>query len=179
VAALAAAGLPAEIVSGDRAEPVAAAAKAVGIDRWRANAMPGDKVWHLAELKRAGRRPLMIGDGINDAAALAEAHASIAPVSASHLTQSRADVLMMGDRLTPAFLAVSAARRAKALMLQNLWFSALYNIVAIPIAVMGHATPLVAALAMSGSSLLVMLNALRAAGGHRRSSSEAGVEAKP
>jgi P-type Cu2+ transporter len=125
--------------------------------------LPGDKVRRLAGLAAEGRRPLMIGDGMNDAPALAAAHASIAPVSAAHLTQAQADVLLLGERLSPSVEAVMIARKARRLMLGNLWFSALYNIVAVPVAVMGYATPLVAALAMSGSSVVVMLNALRAA----------------
>jgi Cu2+-exporting ATPase len=164
VRAFAADGLSCEIISGDRNAAVAAAAVATGVRDWRAQALPGDKVKRLAELKAGGRHPLMIGDGLNDAPALAEAHASIAPISATHLTQARADLLMMGEQLSPAVDAVRAARHARRLMLQNLWFSAAYNVVAIPIAVLGHATPLVAALAMSGSSLVVMLNALRAGG---------------
>jgi P-type Cu2+ transporter len=163
VQAFRAAGMPVEIASGDRPEAVEAVARRIGVADWRAGILPGGKVARLRELKAAGHRPMMIGDGLNDAPALAEAHASIAPVSAAHIAQARADVLMIGERLLPAAEAVALARRARGLMLANLWFSAAYNVVAIPIAVAGYATPLVAALAMSGSSIVVMLNALRAA----------------
>ncbi len=157
------AGIPTEIVSGDREAAVSTIASRLDVTEWRAGILPGGKVARLQELKAEGHRPLMIGDGLNDAPALSEAHASIAPVSAAHLTQAKADMLLMGERLAPAFEAVMIARQARRLMSGNLWFSAVYNIVAIPIAVAGLATPLVAALAMSGSSLIVMLNALRVA----------------
>lgn len=157
-----AAGLGAEILSGDRALPVEAAARQLGVTRWQAGASPADKVKRLETLKAEGRHVLMIGDGINDAPALAAAHVSISPVSATHLAQAQADFLLLGERLGPAAGAVRIARKARALMMQNLWFSVIYNLVAVPIAILGHATPLVAALAMSGSSLIVMLNALRA-----------------
>ncbi len=162
VAALRAAGWPVEIVSGDRATAVAEVAAAVQVQDWTAGARPADKVARLHALTQAKRHPLMIGDGLNDAPALAAAHASIAPVSAAHVTQAQADFLLLGNRLSLSLDSIQIARRARTLMMQNLWFSALYNLVAVPIAVLGHATPLVAALAMSGSSLIVMLNALRA-----------------
>jgi Cu2+-exporting ATPase len=162
VARLGAAGLAAEIVSGDRPLPVEAAARQLGLRDWQAGATPADKVRRLDELKAEGSHVLMIGDGINDAPALAAAHVSMSPVSATHLAQAQADFLLLGQRLGPAADAVLIARKARALMMQNLWFSVIYNCVAVPVAISGHATPLVAALAMSGSSLIVMLNALRA-----------------
>jgi len=162
VARLARMGLSVMIVSGDREGPVARAAAAVGVTEWRAGAKPGDKTALIEALKGKGRRVLMVGDGLNDAPALAAAHASLSPISASHLAQTCADALVLGDRLGPVADAVALTRRALAVMRQNLWLATLYNLVAVPIAVAGFVTPLIAALAMSGSSIVVTLNALRA-----------------
>lgn len=162
VASLQAAGIAVEIVSGDRRRPVAAVAYDLGVACWMAGATPAIKVERLHALRSDNRHVLMIGDGINDAPALAAANVSMSPVSATHLAQAQADFLLLGQRLSPAAAAIRIAAKAKSLMMQNLWFSVIYNLVAVPIAISGHATPLVAALAMSGSSLAVMLNALRA-----------------
>lgn len=162
VARLKGIGLSVMIVSGDREGPVARAAAAVGVSDWRAGAKPGDKTALIEALKREGRRVLMVGDGLNDAPALAAAHASLSPISASHLAQTCADALVLGDRLGPVADAVVLTRRALAVMRQNLWLATLYNLVAVPIAVAGYVTPLVAAIAMSGSSIVVTVNALRA-----------------
>ncbi|MFN8948565.1 MAG: HAD-IC family P-type ATPase, partial [Alphaproteobacteria bacterium] len=163
VAALRGLGLDVEMLSGDRAQPAAAVAHSLSIDRWQAAVDPSHKTAHLEELARAGRHTLMIGDGLNDAAALSLAHVSISPGTAVQATQNAADMILQGDGLRPIVEAVEVARQARRLVLQNFAFSALYNICAVPLAAMGLVTPLIAAVAMSGSSLVVMLNALRLA----------------
>ncbi len=155
-------GLQLAILSGDRSEAVAPVAAELGIASSFAGLKPADKIAFIERMKREGRRVLMVGDGLNDAPALASAHASISPISAAHITQAQADAVFMGERLQPVLDAITVARRARRLMLQNLWLAVLYNAVAVPIAVVGLVTPLIAAAAMSGSSILVTLNALRA-----------------
>jgi Cu2+-exporting ATPase len=161
VSALRRMGLRLAILSGDRAAAVAPIAGALGIADWQGGLKPADKISALAALKREGRRVLMVGDGINDAPALAAAHVSIAPMSAPDLSQAQADAVFLGERLHPVVETIATARQARRLMMENLWFAAVYNAVAVPIAVLGLVTPLIAAAAMSGSSIVVTLNALR------------------
>ena len=158
---LVALGLSVEILSGDRPAAVAEAAAALGVATFSAGVGPTEKIARLETLKAAGHRVLMVGDGLNDAPALAAAHVSLSPVTAVHLSQAAADAVFLGDRLAPVVAAITVARRARVAMIQNLWLSVIYNVVAVPVAVAGLVTPLVAALAMSGSSVLVTLNALR------------------
>jgi Cu2+-exporting ATPase len=158
---LRACGFEIRILSGDRTSAVAPIAQALGVEHWRAELAPDRKVAALQVLKSQGRRVLMVGDGINDAPALAKAHVSLSPISAAELTQAQADAVFLGGRLAPVLDALTTARKARALMRQNLILAVVYNILAIPIAVAGLVTPLIAALAMSGSSMLVTTNALR------------------
>jgi Cu2+-exporting ATPase len=162
VAGLERKGLAIEILSGDRAEPVAQAARTLDVGTWQAGMRPADKIAHIAALQLAGRKVLMVGDGLNDAPSLAAADASLSVATAAHVTQTAADAVFLGDRLAPVAAAVEIARRARRLMRQNLLLAVAYNAVAVPIAILGFASPLVAALAMSGSSILVTLNSLRA-----------------
>jgi len=161
VAALRVRGITVELISGDRPVAAEAAAREAGIEHWSGGASPSDKTARLAALRAEGRKPLMIGDGLNDAAALASAHASASPGTALEASQAASDVVLQGAQLMPLVEAIDVARMARARALENLRFSALYNIVAAPLAAAGFLTPLIAALAMSGSSLIVTLNALR------------------
>lgn len=150
------------ILSGDRLEAVAPIAAALGITNWHGGANPADKIAALDQLKASGRRVLMVGDGLNDAPALAAADVSLSPITASDLTQAHADAVFLGERLGPVLDALIISRRAHGLMRQNLLIALIYNLIAVPLAFLGYVTPLVAAIAMSGSSSLVTLNALRA-----------------
>jgi Cu2+-exporting ATPase len=162
VSALQARGIAVEILSGDREPAVLAAARALGIHEWRAGMTPADKIARIEDLKSQGFKVMMVGDGLNDAPSLAAAHVSMSPISAAHLSQATADLVFLGKLLAPVVAAIDFSRKALDLMRQNLWLAVGYNLLAVPIAISGVVTPLIAAAAMSGSSLLVMLNALRA-----------------
>ena len=151
-----------EILSGDREPAVRAAARALGVSDWRAGVTPADKIARIEELKAQGIKVMMVGDGLNDAPSLAAAHVSMSPISAAHLSQATADLVFLGKPLAPVVAAIDFSRKALLLMRQNLWLAVVYNFLAVPIAISGVVTPLIAAAAMSGSSILVMLNALRA-----------------
>ena len=155
-------GLRLAILSGDRVEAVAPVAEMLGISAYRAGLTPGNKLHALDAWIAQGRIIAMVGDGLNDAPALARAHVSLSPISATHLAQAASDIVFLGDSLGPVAAAIMIARKARQLMMQNLWFAVLYNAFAVPLAIAGLATPLVAAAAMSGSSLIVSVNALRA-----------------
>jgi P-type Cu2+ transporter len=172
--ALSARGFDLMILSGDRPDAVRPVADRLGVPQWRAALTPAEKIAVIELLKSQGRRVLMVGDGLNDAPALAAAHASLSPITAAHLTHAHADALFLGERLAPVLRAVDVSRRARSLMRQNLALAAIYNALAVPIAVAGLITPLIAAVAMSGSSILVTLNAMRARlGGPLSSSAQA------
>ncbi|WP_244485578.1 heavy metal translocating P-type ATPase [Pseudolabrys sp. Root1462] len=155
-------GFDLHILSGDRNEAVAPVAEALGIPQWQGGVNPAEKIAFIEALKAQGRRVLMVGDGLNDAPSLAAAHVSLSPISAADVTQAQADAVFRGERLAPVGDAVTIARKARRLMIENLWLAALYNLIAVPVAIAGLVTPLIAAAAMSGSSMLVTLNALRA-----------------
>jgi Cu2+-exporting ATPase len=162
IEALRCTGYDIRILSGDRKGAVTPIASALGVIDWQAGVKPPDKISAIESLRAAGHRVLMVGDGLNDAPALAAANASLSPVSAVDLAQAHSDAVFLGERLQPVVGALMLARRARRLMLQNLSLAVIYNAIAVPIAVAGLVTPLIAAVAMSGSSLLVTLNALRA-----------------
>ena len=162
VHALQAKGYAIEILSGDRQDIVDGVAADLGIASARGGLSPADKIARIEALKEEGHRVLMLGDGLNDAPALAAADVSMSPVTAVHLSQAAADAVFLGERLAPVVTALTVSKRARAIMGQNLWLAVIYNMVAVPVAIAGLVTPLIAALAMSGSSILVTTNALRA-----------------
>jgi Cu2+-exporting ATPase len=155
------AGLSISILSGDRENAVRPIAEELAISTYQSGLAPAQKIAHIEKLKADGSKVLMVGDGLNDAPALAAAHVSMSPVSAVHLAQSAADAVFMGQSLRPVADAVTIAKRARSAMVQNLALAAAYNMLAVPFAVAGFVTPLTAAIAMSASSLIVTANALR------------------
>ena len=161
-------GLAVELLSGDRTPSVAQVAETLGIDRWAAEQDPAAKQARLAELAAEGRTVMMVGDGLNDAPALAAASVSASPASASDIAQTAADAVFQGDRLAPVIELLTVARNADKLVKQNIALSFGYNAIAVPIAVAGLVTPLIAAICMSASSIAVVLNALRLAERRRR-----------
>jgi Cu2+-exporting ATPase len=160
IEALGALGIDSSIVSGDRAAAVAPVAAELRVTA-QTGMRPEDKIDAIARLAGAGRKVLMVGDGLNDGPALAAGHVSMAPASASDVGQNAADAVFLGDSLAPVAAAVRAARRTMRIVRQNLAIAIAYNAVAVPLALAGFVTPLVAALAMSGSSIIVVANALR------------------
>ncbi len=160
VASLLRRGLAVEILSGDRSEPVAAVAVQLGIESWSACRSPADKCARLEELERQGRRVLFVGDGLNDAPALAAAHVSLSPSSAADISQNAADAVFQGRYLAPVMLLLETAATSRRLVRQNFTLSLVYNLATVPLAIAGVVTPLIAALAMSSSSLVVVGNAL-------------------
>ncbi|MEX5727721.1 Cu2+-exporting ATPase [Rhodovulum iodosum] len=161
VAALRARGLEVRLLSGDAEAPVADLAGRLGISEWIAGALPEEKAEAVAALSRGGRRVLMVGDGLNDTAALAAAHVSISPATALDAARVASDIVLLGQDLAPIAEAATTAKKATRRIHENFAIAALYNMIAVPIALAGFATPLAAALAMSASSITVSLNALR------------------
>jgi Cu2+-exporting ATPase len=161
--ALEAQGLAIEMLSGDREGVAAGIARQAGIAAWKAQTGPIAKTERLEELRHSGRKVLMVGDGLNDAASLALAHVSISPGTAVDATQAAADMVLQGESLAPIADAIAVSRQARRRVLENFGFAVAYNAVAVPLAALGLVTPLIAALAMAGSSLIVTLNALRLA----------------
>ena len=149
------------LVSGDVEAAVAALATRLGIETWRSAALPAEKAALVADLMGQGARVLMVGDGLNDTAALAAAHVSISPASALDAARTASDIVLLGADLTPVGDALRIAVQARRRIKENFVISALYNVVAVPLALVGLATPLAAALAMSTSSITVSLNSMR------------------
>lgn len=154
-------GYAVSLLSGDRQPAVASVAAALGISDFTAHVTPVVKHQAIEKLHSEGKHVLMVGDGLNDAAALAAADVSMSPSSALDITQNAADIVFRGDKLGPVREALMLCKRAHRLVKENFVLSLGYNIVAVPMAMMGLVTPLIAAIAMAGSSILVVLNAQR------------------
>lgn len=152
--------IPCEILTGDAAAPAQKFATGLNLPV-TANMRPAKKLQYLQDLSDQGVRVLMVGDGLNDTAALAAAHASIAPASALDASRSASDVVILKDSFCDLPLLLKIARLTRHLSKQNFAIAAVYNGIAIPIALAGYATPLAAALAMSASSITVLLNSQR------------------
>jgi Cu2+-exporting ATPase len=163
IRAFAARGIKLEILSGDSQGATADLAMRMGIADWKSGVDPKAKAARMQQLRAEGHHVLMVGDGLNDAGALALAHVSISPGSAADATQLAADMVLRGSSLMPLVEAMDVARKSRRLVFENFAFALLYNVTAIPLAAFGLVTPLIASACMAGSSLFVMLNALRAA----------------
>ncbi|MGD9599999.1 MAG: heavy metal translocating P-type ATPase [Steroidobacteraceae bacterium] len=168
VDALTADGLVPEIVSGDSATKVAAAATRLGITRWHARQRPADKLARLAALRAEGARVIVVGDGINDAPVLAGADVSVALANGAELAQATSDIALAGERLGALAEARAIARHALAIVRQNQRWAMIYNLSVVPLGALGFVPPWLAAIGMSTSSLLVVLNALRIGRGETR-----------
>ena len=149
------------LLSGDSTGAVEALAQRLGITDWVAEALPEDKVRQIQRLTEEGKHVLMVGDGLNDTAALAAAHVSISPASALDAARVASDIVLLGNDLVPVASACETAVQATKRIRENFRIATVYNVIAVPLAVAGLATPLIAALAMSTSSITVSLNALR------------------
>lgn len=154
-------GMRVLLISGDTGPAVAALAKRLGITEWQAEALPVEKSAKITDLQAEGCHVLMVGDGLNDTAALTAADVSISPASALDAARVASDIVLLGGDLSPIAESLTTARSAILRIRENFRIATLYNVIAVPIAIAGFATPLVAALAMSSSSITVSLNALR------------------
>lgn len=161
VADLKSAGYAIEILSGDRPDAVEKAARAVRVEDWQGGARPDFKLFRIENLEKNGHRVLMVGDGLNDAPALASGHASLSPSTAVDVSQTAADAVFQGDKLGPVVETLKVARAARNMSFQNFAVAIAYNVAFVPLAVAGYVTPLVAAIAMSTSSIIVTANAVR------------------
>ena len=161
IATLHASGIHTHLLSGDREKVTRNVADTLGITAYEGALSPVQKTERIAAMKASGAKVLMVGDGLNDAPSLASATISMSPTSSIDITQNAADIVFQGDQLQPVITALRIAQFSQTLVKQNFALAILYNAVAIPMAVGGMVTPLIAAIAMSSSSLLVILNALR------------------
>lgn len=161
ISALKAQNITPYLLSGDRQSVAARVAQEVGIETYWGEKIPSEKYEILEGLKKEGHHILMVGDGLNDAPALAGADISISPSTAIDMAQNAADIVFMGERLSPLVQAHRVAVQTQKLVKQNFALAVSYNIIAVPLAMAGLVTPFIAALAMSGSSLIVIANSFR------------------
>lgn len=168
IAALKRNGLKLGIISGDKQAAVKKLADYLGVNDYHSGVLPADKSKLVQELSSEGRKVLMVGDGLNDAPALVAAHVSMAPATAADIGRNAADFVFLRESLSAVPLAFAVSKEAGKLVSQNFGLSIGYNIIAVPIAVFGYVTPLVAALSMSLSSIVVVTNALRLRAGKQK-----------
>lgn len=161
-------GLKLGIISGDRLPAVQKLAGYLGVDNFKADVLPADKSELVQKLSSEGSKVLMVGDGLNDAPALVAAHVSMAPATAADIGRNAADFVFLRESLSAVPLAFAVSKEAGRLISQNFALSIGYNIIAVPIAIFGYVTPLVAALSMSLSSIVVVSNALRLRAGKQK-----------
>lgn len=154
-------GIKVVLLSGDRIQTVEKIAGELGISEYKALLSPVEKCEYIENLKEQGLKILMVGDGLNDAPSLAAANVSISPSSAIDISQNTADIVFQGDKLMPVFNTWKTAKFSNKLVKENFVLAIIYNMIAIPLAVMGYVTPMIAVIAMSGSSLLVIGNSFR------------------
>lgn len=154
-------GLRLALLSGDNEAAVAKIAAALDIEEFHAACSPQQKLAIIEAAQSNGERIVMVGDGINDAPVLAGADTSIAPAHGATLAQTSADVIMLGDSLAPLTTAVAMSAQTMRIVRQNLTWAIVYNTLALPLAALGYVPPWAAAIGMSASSLIVVLNALR------------------
>ena len=164
VAALQAQGLEVQLLSGDGAAPVQRVAESLGIAHYAGRLTPADKLARIRALQEGGAVVAMVGDGVNDAPVLAAAQVSVAMANGTELAQASADMILLSEQLTQLPAAVGTARATVRIIRQNLYWALGYNVIALPVAAAGLLTPWMAALGMSASSLLVVLNSLRLTG---------------
>lgn len=158
------AGLSVEMLSGDTRKACDEAAAAVGIESFVPALLPAGKVEWIETLTKSGHKVLMVGDGLNDTPALGAAHVSMAPATAADIGRKVADFVFLRESLLAVPLALDVSKRAGRLIRQNIAIAIVYNAFAVPIAILGYVTPLIAAIAMSASSLVVIANAMRLRG---------------
>jgi len=154
-------GLDLEILSGDRAEVVVPMAERLGIDQYTAGLTPNGKLDRIRSLSDSGTGTMMVGDGLNDVPVLAAADVSVTPMSAADIGRASAGFVFLRDSLEAVPEIVEVARLARRRVRENIALAIAYNCIAVPIAMAGLATPLIATIAMSSSSIIVIANALR------------------
>ncbi len=155
------AGYNVEILSGDRPQATAQVAADLGVTNYQGGVSPAEKLNRLKSLEKAGQHILMVGDGLNDAPAIAAAHVSMTPGAAADVGRNAADFIFLQNGLDSVLTTILIAKRAHGLVRQNFALALTYNAIAVPFAFLGFVTPLFAAIAMSLSSIIVVLNALR------------------
>ena len=175
IATLKRSGLKLRIISGDKRPAVERLAGYLGVDNFKAEVLPADKSELVQKLSAEGSKVLMVGDGLNDAPALVAAHVSMAPATAADIGRNAADFVFLSESLSAVPLAFAVSKEAGKLISQNFALSIGYNIIAVPIAIFGYVTPLVAALSMSLSSIVVVSNALRLRAGKQKQQTQKAI----